>query len=179
MREYIMTQFVNDFGKTICKLTENKVYSTLVFLCVGTDRITGDALGPIVGYKLKKIFNNTKNVAIIGDLEKIVCNCNIDFWVKYIRENFANPFIISIDSAFSNKDENIGEILVTEGGIQLGKGLKKDGYFIGDMSIKGIVAKDFGNSRKNFKLLQNIHLKDIMEMADVVADGIFNSIDIK
>lgn len=179
MQKQIKKQFVNDFSRTICKLTENKVYSTLVFLCAGTDKIIGDAFGPIVGYNLKKAFHNVKNIEILGDLEKIVCNCNIDYWIKYININYSNPFIIAIDSAFSYNGENIGKILVKDGGIYLGKGLRKDGYIVGDMSIKGIVAKDLGSSRQNYKLLQNIHLKDVIEMADIVAEGIFNSIDIK
>ena len=36
-------QFISDFSNIICKVTENKTYSNIIFLCIGTDRITGDA----------------------------------------------------------------------------------------------------------------------------------------
>ena len=29
----------------------------IIFLCIGTDRSTGDSLGPLIGYKLKSIIN--------------------------------------------------------------------------------------------------------------------------
>ena len=46
------------------------------------------------------------------------------------------------------------------------------------MSIKGIVSKDLKYSKYNFKLLQNASLNLIMNMADVVAHGICNTINV-
>ena len=179
MKKTTAQQFIENFSRTICNLTENKTYSTLIFLCAGTDRVTVDAFGPIVGYKLKKLFGDVKNIVILGDLEKTVCNCNIGYWVKIIYDNYTKPFIVSVDSAFSHSNENIGKVIIGKGGIYLGNGLRKEGYIIGDMSIKGIVAKDLGSPRQNFRMLQNVHLNDVIKMADIVANGIFNSIDIK
>ncbi len=34
MNKYMEEQFTDDFKKTICGLTENKVYSSLIFLCI-------------------------------------------------------------------------------------------------------------------------------------------------
>ena len=31
----------------------------IIFLCIGTDRSTGDSLGPLIGYKLKPISPKT------------------------------------------------------------------------------------------------------------------------
>lgn len=44
-------------------LIENR---PIIFLCIGTDRATGDSLGPIIGYKLKNI--ERKNIYIYGSL---------------------------------------------------------------------------------------------------------------
>ena len=177
MPKTTMEQFIYDFTRTICGLTQNKAYSTVLFLCVGTDRITGDTFGPIVGYKLKRLFQNTKNIRIIGDLENTVCDNNIEAVIDDICRKYSNPFIISIDSALSCNEENIGRIIVKKGGISLGKSLGKEQYIIGDMAIKGVVAKNLKNPRQNLKLLQNIPLNHVMKMADVVANGIYNSID--
>ena len=172
-------QFIHDFSTIICKLTENKVYSNIIFLCVGTDRITGDTFGPIVGYKLKNLYHGIKNIDVIGDLENTVCDTNIDIVLKEIKKTYSNPFIVAIDSALSYNENNIGRIIITEGGIILGKGLGKAKTCIGDMSIKGIVAKDFDNIKSNLWVLQNINLGFVMKMADTVANGIFASIEIQ
>ena len=172
-------QFIYDFSTTICNLTENKVYSNIIFLCVGTDRITGDTFGPIVGHKLKKLFLGIKNINIIGDLENTVCDSNIDKILQKINQEYSNPFIVAIDSALSCNEENVGKVIVTEGGIVLGKGLGKDKTYIGDMSIKGVVAKDFENIKQNLCILQNINLGFVMNMAETVANGIFDSIEIQ
>lgn len=39
----------------------------IIFLCIGTDRCTGDSLGPLIGHKLK--FLKRKNFYIYGTLE--------------------------------------------------------------------------------------------------------------
>ena len=64
-------------------------------------------------------------------------------------------------------------------GICLGKGLGKEQYIIGDMSIKGVVAKDLRNTRQNLWLLQNTRLSNVMKMAEIVANGIYNSIELE
>ena len=146
---------------------------------MGTDRVTGDAFGPIVGHKLKALFEHKKNIEIFGDLDKIVCNNNIDEWIKLICKNYSNPFIISIDSALSYNKENIGRVIVTKGGITLGNGLGRNSYYIGNMNIKGVVARNLRNPRQNFKLLQNVRLGEVMKMADLVANGIYNSVELE
>lgn len=132
--------------------------------------------GPIVGYRLKELFHGAKNIEIVGDLNETVCDTNIEVVMKHIQKEYSNPFIIAIDSALSS-EENVGKIIVSEGGICLGKGIGKSKVWIGDMSIKGVVAKNLGNPRHNLRLLQNVHLGFIMQMADVVANGIYNSIE--
>ena len=42
----------------------------VVFLCIGTDRSTGDSLGPLIGYKLKE--QKIRRVEIVGTLERPV-----------------------------------------------------------------------------------------------------------
>lgn len=172
-------QFINNFTRTICNLTTNKVYSSIVFLCIGTDRITGDSFGPIVGYKLKQLFRNAKNVEVMGDLENIVCDINIENTIDDICRKYSNPFIVSIDSALSCNRENIGKIIVGKGGVIIGSSMGRTKYIIGDMSIKGVIARDLHNSRQNFRLLQNIRLNSVMQMADIVANGIYQSIEIE
>ena len=174
IKKDIYRKFVTDFEKIICKTSYNKSYSAIVFLCIGTDRITGDCFGPLVGYKLKNIYQNKKIINIIGDLENTVQSNNIKQKYENIIETYKNPFIISVDSALS-LEENIGKIIVEENGIEIGSGLNKKLIEIGNMSIKGIVAKNTYNTKCNFNILQNTHLSLIMNMADIVTSGIYNT----
>ena len=47
----------------------------IIFLCIGTDRATGDSLGPLIGYKLKNL--SQKNIYIYGSLEYPVHSINL------------------------------------------------------------------------------------------------------
>jgi len=45
------------------------LYQQLVILCIGTDRSTGDSLGPLVGHKLKPYINHYEHIHILGTLD--------------------------------------------------------------------------------------------------------------
>ena len=118
MQENLYNNFVNDFSNVMCRLADGNQYSNIIFLCIGTDRLTGDAFGPLVGYKLKSFFSNASKINIIGDLANPVCSNNISDVARQIRKNYQNPFIIAIDSAMSTP-ANVGTLLVDEGPISL------------------------------------------------------------
>ena len=178
MQSNILEQFIKEFNQVISKLTLNKTYSSIIFLCIGTDRIIGDSFGPIVGYKLKKKFQDVNNAIVIGDLENIVCSLNIEEVINRICKTYSNPFIISIDSALSKNKDDIGKVITGKGGIVVGSGLGKNRYYIGDMYIKGIIAQDTLNLRHNLRIIQNLRLYKIVTMAEIVANGIYNAIEI-
>ena len=176
-KEEIYNNFVQDFSMALREKITGVEISKLIFLCIGTDRIIGDAFGPLVGYKLNYLFKNEDNVKVIGNLENKICFHNIEKIVQDIKNTYEIPFVISIDAAFSNK-MNIGEIVVSKSSINVGSGLNKKSIYIGDMSIKGVVSKNLNNPRYNFKSLQNAPLSLIMNMADSVAQGIRDVINV-
>ena len=49
----------------------------IVFLCIGTNMLVGDAFGPVVGSVLKKSFNDNNEIKVLGDLEDVITYCNI------------------------------------------------------------------------------------------------------
>lgn len=68
--------------------------------------------------------------------------------------------------------------MVSDRGVTLGSGVNRQIANIGDMSIKGVVATNLNNPRFNMKLLQNVRLNLVMSMADIVAKGIYNVVEI-
>lgn len=176
-KEEIYNNFIKDFSYILREKIEGVEISDLIFLCIGTDRITGDCFGPLVGYKLKYLFKDEKNIKVIGSLDNTICSHNILNVINDINNKYEAPFLIAIDAALSNKT-NIGKVIVTKNRMNVGRGLSKNSIYVGDMSIKGIVSKDLKNPKYNFKLLQNTPLSLIMNMADSVAQGICDVINV-
>ena len=139
---------------------------SIVFVCIGTDRSTGDSLGPLIGYKISSL--KYDNVVIQGNLEEPVHAKNIDEVMKNISEQYDKPFVVAIDACLGRMD-HVGYITIGEGSIKPGSGVKKDLTPVGDMYITGIV--NFGGLM-DFLVLQNTRLSVVMKMADLIAMGI-------
>ena len=59
------------------KLEQSKEsHDSIVFVCIGSDRSTGDSLGPLTGHNLKGI--NSDNVFLFGTLESPVHARNLE-----------------------------------------------------------------------------------------------------
>lgn len=170
----IKEKFVSDFSYIFNKVKNEKKCIEVTFLCVGTDRITGDCFGPLVGSKLTKELKkcNYSNINVYGSLSENLSYENINRVIQNIDKK---TIIIVIDAALS-KEENIGKIFVQKSKTILGKGLEKNKIEIGDISIKSVVAKDYKIAKCNFKALQNISLNGVMRLADIVSEGIFETI---
>ena len=156
--EEVYSSFVNDFAKVLREKTNSLELSKLIFLCIGTDKIIGDSFGPLVGYKLQKLYQNESNIEVIGTLNNIISMKNISKIIDNIYSTYEEPFLIAIDAAFSNK-KSIGERIVSEKRMNIGGSFNRNSFYVGNMSIKGVVSKDLKNPRYNFKLLQNINLR--------------------
>lgn len=165
------------YNKFICEFyrilnQKNSQFSSLVFLCIGTDRITGDCFGPIVGDRLQKNMKNTKlNTSIYGSLEKPIIESNLKNKIDEIYIKYDNPFIVAIDAALS-KEENIGKIFVMNDSLKSGKGLEKNIAQVGNISIKAVIGRKEKNKKKNMEILQNTSLNMVMNLAEIVSDGI-------
>lgn len=160
IRDYLYTEL-----KPIIK--QNR---TIIFICIGTDRCTGDSLGPLVGYKLHNV--KRKNFYIYGTLENPIHSKNIGIILDRIKENFDNPFIIAIDACLGSY-HNIGKIFIDYKSIKPGLAVNKDLPAVGDMSITGIVNI---SGKFEFIVLQNTRLATVMALADTISNGIYHFI---
>lgn len=135
----------------------------LIFCCIGTDRSTGDALGPLTGSFLSNF--HSFPFEIIGTLENPLHAINLASTVEEIQQRPSAPFVIAIDACLGN-EKNIGQIVVQEGPLYPGKAVKKDLPPIGDISIKGIV--NVGGFMEML-VLQNTRLNVTYSMSNKIA----------
>lgn len=141
---------------------------TIILICIGTDRSTGDSLGPLIGYKLKCLIR--KNLIIYGDLENPVHAKNLLETLNDINSKYDNPYIIAIDACLGQL-QNVGKIIIEKKPLFPGLAVNKDLPAVGDLSITGIVNIS-GNFE--FMVLQNTRLFTVMTLADIISKGIYH-----
>ncbi len=140
-------------------------YKTVI-LCIGSDRSTGDSLGPLVGHRLKRY--NMLGTHVVGNLEQTVHAGNLCEYIEKIRNEIPNHYIIAVDACLGIPG-HIGQISVGSGPLKPGAGLKKDLPAVGNMHITGIVNYC---GWMEFMVLQNTRLGLVMKMAETIADGL-------
>nr|PZN08808.1 MAG: spore protease YyaC [Caldicoprobacter oshimai] len=144
--------------------------TSIVVLCIGTDRSTGDCLGPLVGYKLSSMVK-WQNVFVYGTLENPVHAKNLHSTLSTIKTNHKRPFIIAVDACLGSH-EKVGCIIVDKGPIVPGAGVNKKLPKAGDMYIIGIVNV---GGLAEYLILQNTRLSLVMNMADIISRGMYLS----
>jgi len=140
--------------------------TNLTFCCIGTDRSTGDALGPLIGTWLEE--HPTFPYEIIGTLQQPLHALNLHQTVETLQARTLKPFVVAIDACLG-KAENIGHIVIEEGPLFPGKAVKKQLPPIGDLSIKGIV--NVGGFQE-YNVLQNTRLQLPYDMGKVLTRAI-------
>lgn len=137
----------------------------LIFVCIGTDRSTGDALGPLTGTKLKNLRIPSH---IYGTLDDPVHATNINECIALIKKTYQDPYIIAIDACLGQMD-NVGYLSFGRGSVKPGAAVKKDLPPIGDAYITGIVNV---SGFMEHLVLQSTRLNLVMKMADTIASSI-------
>lgn len=166
-----------EMGSNLSELIREHVLlnRTIIFLCIGSDRATGDCLGPIIGYKLSiqneyehkctnHEINKNINFYVYGTLEEPVHAKNLKETVNLIYQSHDDAFVIAIDASLGRSD-HIGYITLGEGPLKPGAGVDKDLPAVGDIFITGIV--NFSGMLDNM-LLQTTRLNVVMMMADQI-----------
>lgn len=151
---------------TIC--SSINYYQDLIILCIGTDRSTGDSLGPLVGHKLKPYLSSYEKVHLLGTLDEPVHAKNLEYIINEIDSTYINPFILAVDASLGSLNR-IGYININKGPLKPGLGVNKDLPPIGDMSITGIVNV---GGMMEYMVLQNTRLSLVMNMAEIITRSI-------
>lgn len=167
--KYDDQQCSETISKGIIDLLPIEVHRPLVVVCIGTDRSTGDSLGPLIGTFLEDA--NLNNFHIYGTLEDPVHAVNLTEKLEYIHNRYFDPFIIGIDACLG-RYKNIGFVKLANGPVKPGAGVKKDLPEVGDIHITGIVNV---SGYMEFFVLQNTRLNLVMKMAKQISSSIIKA----
>lgn len=137
----------------------------IAVVCIGTDRATGDCLGPLVGWFLAK---HPINFALYGTLNDPVHATNLIEKLEDVQKKHHAPLIIAIDACLGRL-ENVGMINLGLGEITPGAGVHKKLPPVGDIHFTGIVNV---SGHMEFLVLQNTRLHVVMQMATRIAHSI-------
>lgn len=134
----------------------------LIILCIGTDRSTGDSLGPLTGSKLRS-FNPYPH--IYGTLDDPVHASNLHDKIQSIHTEYDNPYIIAVDACLGRL-ESVGCVSLGRGSLKPGAAVNKDLPAVGDAYVTGIVNV---SGFMEHMVLQSTRLSLVMKMADIIA----------
>ena len=84
-----------------CIQVHTRKWSELVFLCIGSDRMTGDCLGPYIGQKLSSYEWN--GIFVYGTLSDPVHALNLEKICTHIRQKHPKALVIAIDACLGEK----------------------------------------------------------------------------
>ncbi|WP_373894374.1 spore protease YyaC [Virgibacillus natechei] len=141
-----------------------------IVVCIGTDRSTGDALGPLIGTTFSAM--KPKHITVYGTLHEPVHATNLDTYIKQIEASHRNPYIIAIDACLG-KNHSVGQLITGTGPVKPGAALNKPLPAIGDMHITGVVNI---SGFMEQAILQNTRLSVVTDMANKIA-SLLDTID--
>ncbi len=142
-----------------------------LIICIGTDRSTGDSLGPLTGWRLTSLLRK-HTVEVFGTVDTPVHAQNLSKVLSEIDAKIKKHTVIAVDACLGSSS-NIGTVLIEPAPLNPGSALKKVLPSIGDISISGVV-----NAGGFFELqvLQNTRLSLVLKMSQLIADGIYFSL---
>lgn len=162
-QSHFVTNYLTKFLLSLIPQNINRI----VVVCIGTDRSTGDALGPLVGSMLQH--RKLNNLVVYGNLHEPIHAVNLSNKLSIINEKYDDPFIIAVDAALGNVS-SVGQFICGQGAIQPGAALGKKLPPIGNAYLSGVVNM---NSSANFLILQSTRLSLVYDMATIIANSLY------
>lgn len=152
-----------------------------ILLCIGSDRSTGDALGPLTGSMLvERGFpealdgstvprfpsSTSVGVVVMGTLENPVHAVTLADAIERLR---SSPAVVLAIDACLGQSEHVGSVCAGWGPLRPGAGVNKDLPPVGDVHITGTVnVAGF----MEYLVLQNTRLSIVMRLARMIVDSL-------
>ncbi|MCT8139977.1 spore protease YyaC [Anaerobacillus sp. CMMVII] len=156
----------HDFADQLLDLLPKLAKKDIVIVCIGTDRSTGDSLGPLIGSRLQEC--NLKLFHVYGTLENPIHAVNLEEKLAEINEKHCDAFTIGIDACLG-RSTSVGIMSIDDGPVKPGAAVNKKLPPVGDIHITGIV--NVGGFME-YMVLQNTRLHFVIKMANKIAESI-------
>ncbi len=137
-------------------------------VCVGTDRSTGDALGPLIGSILEA---ECKDLQTWGTIDAPIHAANLR---EFVQGYDALTPVLAIDACLGSR-RHVGTVSLSDSPLRPGAGVRKRLPEVGSMHIAGTVNV---NGFMEYYVLQNTRLSLVMAMARWIAEGIRHGAEI-
>lgn len=138
----------------------------VVVVCIGTDRSTGDSLGPLTGLEL--VSRGYPAELVFGTLDDPVHAGNLPETIAQLKRCKPGALVVAVDACLGSP-ENVGSISLSDGPLRPGAGVNKTLPQVGELAMTGVV--NVAGFMEYF-VLQNTRLSLVMRMARVIASAI-------
>lgn len=136
-----------------------------VVVCIGTTKVTGDSLGPLVGERLLRA---GIDAYVYGTGEAQVNGKTYGGYAEYLARHHGASLVIAVDACVG-KGADVGKIRLSDNGVLAGGALGKKLGRIGDIGLLGIVAEACGD---NLAALSSVSKEFVSGMADRMAEKV-------
>ncbi len=147
-------------GRRLARICRGTMFDVV---CVGTDRSTGDALGPLTGSLLEE--EALSGLRVWGTVDSPIHAANLE---SFIADFDPSLPVLAVDACLGPR-RYVGTVSLAEEPLRPGAGVNKRLPSVGTMHITGTVNM---NGFMEFYILQNTRLSRVMRMARWVASGI-------
>lgn len=157
----------NDQKNEIINLSnqlKNIINKDTVFVCVGTDKIIFDSIGPLVGHIIKQRF---PNITLYGDLKNTLNGTNISTKIQEIKTKHKNNTILAIDATIANNHIGCANLYNEP----ISPGYSQNGT-IGDYKLIGII--DSPDNPDIYR--KNISLYNVFLLVDLISKSIIKTL---
>ncbi|WP_313731772.1 spore protease YyaC [Cohnella nanjingensis] len=141
-------------------LAARHALADLTFVCIGTDRSTGDSLGPWVGTLLEE----RGFPRVVGTLRE---PCDADRLAEAVAALSPEATVVAVDACLG-RPENVGRFLLSAGPLVPARSVGRSFPGIGHYSVAAIVN---AVGPKPYWTLQTTSLYRVMGMARQIADA--------
>ncbi len=137
-----------------------------VYMCIGTEKVFSDSLGPRVGTLLNLAMYAP--MFVYGLTEQNITAENLCKSYEFIKSMHPDNPVVVVDAGVGEADQ-LGKVQLCDGGILPGAATNKNLPEIGDVGIVGIVAE---KGMGDFYTLNSAKDKLVSEVAQFIAEAI-------
>lgn len=136
-----------------------------ILVCIGTDAVMGDSLGPLVGSLCEeRLLGKT---FVYGTCGRPLTATDVDSLVGFLKKVHPYRKILAVDAAVGNADE-VGCVKICDAPLRPGAGVEKKLSQVGDASLIGVVAAKSPSTTN----LERVRLSRVYRIAKIIADGV-------